>query len=66
MNEAVTLAPRRGHGVAKWLPWLTVAVLDPLVRMNRTYGSFEVPNSTAAAAAAAAAGLRHPATAPAS
>lgn len=51
MNEAVTLAPRRGHGVAKWLPWLTVAVLDPLVKLNRTYGSFNVPNSTAAAAA---------------
>ena len=28
MNEAITLAPPRGGGVAKWLPWLSVAVLD--------------------------------------
>lgn len=40
MNEAITLAPRRGHGVSKWLPWLTVAVLDPMLRMNSTYGTF--------------------------
>ena len=32
MNEAVTFAPPRGHGVRKWLPWLTVAVLDPMVK----------------------------------
>jgi hypothetical protein len=31
MNEAVNLAVPRGHGVRKWLPWLTVAVLDPMV-----------------------------------
>ena len=33
MNEAITLAPPRGHGVAKWLPWLTAAVLEPRPRV---------------------------------
>lgn len=28
MNEAVNLAHPRGHGVRKWLPWLSVAVLE--------------------------------------
>ena len=32
MNEAVSLSVPRGHGVRKWLPWLTVAVLRPLVQ----------------------------------
>jgi len=31
MNEAISLAPPRGGGVAKWLPWLTAAVLEPMV-----------------------------------
>ena len=32
MNEAISLAPPRGLGVAKWLPWLTCAVLEPMVQ----------------------------------
>ena len=28
MNEAISLAPPRGGGVAKWLPWLSAAVLE--------------------------------------
>eukprot|EP00040_Diaphanoeca_grandis_P033358 m.204228 g.204228 ORF g.204228 m.204228 type:complete len:730 (-) comp32881_c2_seq5:150-2339(-) len=43
MNEAVTLAPRRGHGVAKWLPWLTVAILDPMAKMEDAFGSVSLP-----------------------
>lgn len=43
MNEAVTVGPpRRGHGVQKWLPWLTCAVLEPLVRMKDRYGVLSV------------------------
>ena len=41
MNEAVSLSSPRGHGVRKWLPWLTVAVLDPLVKMKEWCGGFE-------------------------
>ena len=40
MNEAVSMAPPRGHGVRKWLPWLTVAVLDPMVKMREWCGGF--------------------------
>ena len=49
MNEAVTLAVRRGHGVAKWLPWLTCAVLEPMVRMKRDFGSYKIPEVLARA-----------------
>ena len=42
MNEAINLSPRRGHGVAKWLPWLSVAVLDPMVRMKEAFGTLNV------------------------
>ena len=31
MTEAMTLSVRRGRGVQKWLPWLTVATLEPMV-----------------------------------
>ena len=43
MNEATTFAPRRGHGVSKWLPWLTVAVLEPMIKFNDSYGSIALP-----------------------
>ena len=32
MNEATTLSVRRGAGVADWLPWLTVNLLQPIVQ----------------------------------
>lgn len=34
MNEAISLAPPRGGGVAKWLPWLTCAVLEPMIQIG--------------------------------
>ena len=40
--EALSLPPRRGHGVAHWLPWLTVAQLTPLVRLRDTFGAFDI------------------------
>jgi hypothetical protein len=30
-TQAVTFAPPRGHGVSLWLPWLTNAVLRPML-----------------------------------
>jgi len=30
MNEAITLVCPRGSGVAKWLPWLSVTLLEPM------------------------------------
>jgi hypothetical protein len=42
MNEAVNFAPRRGHGVAKWLPWLTCAVLEPMVGMQKAFGTVDL------------------------
>jgi hypothetical protein len=42
MNEAMRLAPPRGHGVYKWLPWLTVVMLEPMVRLQERFGSFDV------------------------
>eukprot|EP00911_Craspedida_sp_UC1_P002034 UC1_evm1s1570 len=47
MNEAIGLAPPRGHGVDKWLPWLTVAVLDPMIEIEReTGGNHSLPTTT--------------------
>ena len=42
LMEAMSLSSPRGHGVKGWLPWLTVAVLEPLVRLKDEYGTFDV------------------------
>ena len=43
MNEAIGLSmPHRGHGVAKYLPWLGCAVLEPMVRLRDEYGSYDL------------------------
>ncbi|MDQ3812381.1 MAG: hypothetical protein M3347_00350 [Armatimonadota bacterium] len=42
MPEAMSLSTNRGHGVAGWLPWLTFVVLEPLVRLNETFGSMDI------------------------
>ena len=34
--------PPRGHGVTHWLPWLTVAQIEPLVRLRDVFGSFDI------------------------
>ena len=41
-TEALSLPPLRGHGVTHWLPWLTVAQLEPLVRLRDVFGSFDI------------------------
>ena len=41
-TEALTLAPLRGHGQVIWLPWLTVAQLEPMVRLRDVFGSFDI------------------------
>ena len=42
MNEAIGLAPPRAHGVRKWLPWLTAVMLEPMVRLQEEYGSYDL------------------------
>ena len=42
MNEAMKLAPPRGHGVGKWLPWLSVVLLEPMVRLEERWGSYNL------------------------
>lgn len=42
-TEALSLAPPRGHGVNTWLPWLTWAMIDPLVKLKDTYGTMDIP-----------------------
>lgn len=41
-TEALSLPPLRGHGVTHWLPWLTVAQLEPLVRLRDVFGSWDI------------------------
>ena len=41
-TEALTLTPLRGHGQRSWLPWLTVAQLEPLLRLHDVFGDFEI------------------------
>ena len=42
-TEALSLAPPRGHGVNTWLPWLTWAMIDPLVKLQDTFGMMQIP-----------------------
>ena len=41
-TEALSLAPSRGHGTTHWLPWLTVAQIEPLVRLRDVFGSMDI------------------------
>ena len=42
LTEALTLSPSRGHGVKSWLPWLSVCVLQPMVDLRQTFGTFDI------------------------
>jgi hypothetical protein len=42
-TEALSLAPPRGHGVNTWLPWLTWAMIDPLVNLQDGFGGMDIP-----------------------
>ena len=42
LTEVLSLPPLRGHGVQGWLPWLTVAILDPMVRLKETFGQMDI------------------------
>jgi hypothetical protein len=41
-TEAMTVALPRGHGVKLWLPWLTVAAIDPLTQLQEAFGSMRI------------------------
>jgi hypothetical protein len=40
--EALSMPPLRGHGVQGWLPWLTVAQIEPMLRLKETFGAFDI------------------------
>jgi len=42
LAEAMHLTPKRGYGVRVWLPWLTVAVLEPLEQMRTAFGTLDI------------------------
>jgi len=41
-TEAMTVAIPRGHGIKLWLPWLTVATIDPLVQLKSAFGTMRI------------------------
>lgn len=41
LTEALTLGPLRGHGVQSWLPWLSVTLLEPMVRLKDVFGAMD-------------------------
>lgn len=41
-TEAMRLAVERGHSVNVWLPWLTVATLDPLSDLQEVFGAMDI------------------------
>jgi len=41
-TEAMTLAPRRGHGTTSWLPWLTTTQIEPLVQLKQAFGTMDI------------------------
>lgn len=42
-TEALSLAPRRGHGVNTWLPWLTYSMIEPITKLQDAYGTTDTP-----------------------
>jgi hypothetical protein len=42
VEEAITLADLRYTGVGTWLPWCTVAQLEPLARLDDIFGSMDI------------------------
>ncbi len=42
LSEVLTLSPPHGHGLHGWLPWLTVAILQPMSRMKDAFGTFDI------------------------
>lgn len=40
--EAMGLVGQRGHSVQTWLPWLTVASIEPMARLKDVFGSFDI------------------------
>lgn len=42
VQEATTLADFSYNGVSTWLPWCTVANVDPIARMIDTYGTADI------------------------
>jgi hypothetical protein len=44
-TEALWLAPPRGHGVNTWLPWLTYSMIEPIAKLEDTYGVMDTPRA---------------------
>ncbi len=42
LTEVLTLSPPHGHGLHGWLPWLSVAILQPMVKMKEAFGTYEI------------------------
>lgn len=42
LTEVLGLPPLRGHGLTHWLPWLSAAILEPLARLQETFGSMDI------------------------
>jgi hypothetical protein len=40
--EGLTLAVRRGRGPGVWLPWVTIAHIDPIIRLRDEFGSTDL------------------------
>jgi len=41
-TEATSISAIRGVSVKTWLPWLTVSLLDPMVRLNSTFATWDL------------------------
>ncbi len=45
-TEALTLSPShigRGHGVNRWLPWISHSMINPIVQLEEVYGLADTP-----------------------
>ncbi len=42
LTEVLTLSPPHGQGLHGWLPWLSVAIVQPRSKMQEAFGTFEI------------------------
>ena len=41
-TEGISLAGRRGRGANVWLPWVTLAHIDPMIRLQQAFGAMDL------------------------
>jgi hypothetical protein len=41
-TEGIVLAGRRGRGANVWLPWVTLAHIDPLIKLQEDFGAMDI------------------------